>query len=116
MVLRGSKTTEAVLPAVDACARSRHAGTLRVSHWHPAHISRSQDYITIVYYTTKWTRGLTRLSGRNSGLPMPQGGLVASRVPILHTVFGTSWQQQKFLFDASGPSPYDWHKLKQTSH
>jgi len=80
-VLRGSQAIEAVLPAVDACARSRHAGIYarRIQR----HFSRSQDYKPLC----KWTRGLTRLSGRKSGLPMPQGhsshGLVAVTVPIL---------------------------------
>ena len=78
-VLRGSQAIEAVLPAVDACARSRHAGIYarRIQR----HFSRSQDYKPLC----KCTRGLTRLSGRKSGLPMPQGhsSLVAVTVPIL---------------------------------
>ena len=73
-----AQTSEAVPSAVNACARSRHACIYaRRTPWH---FSRSQDYRPIKL--CKWTRGLTRLSGRNSGLPMPQGHLVA--VPILH--------------------------------
>ena len=49
-VLRGSETIEAVLPAVDACARSRHAG-IYARHTQ-RHFSRSQDYKPLC----KWTR------------------------------------------------------------
>jgi len=41
-VLRGSQTTEAVLPAMDACARSRHAGIY--ARRTQRHFSRSQGY------------------------------------------------------------------------
>ena len=86
-VLRGSETIEAVLPAVSACARSRHAGIY--ARRTQRHFSRSQDYKPLC----KWTRGLTGLSGRNSGLRMPprqdRDGLVA--VPILRMLLGPTF-------------------------
>ena len=98
-VLRGSKTIEAVLPAVSACARSRHAGIY--ARRTQCNFSRSQDYKPLC----KWTSscGLTLLSGRNSGLPMPQDHIVA--VLILH------------MFQVAGPMPCSWavrvHTLKR---
>jgi len=44
-VLRGSQTAEAVLPAIDACARSRHAGIYaRRTQWHSG---RSRAYASL---------------------------------------------------------------------
>ena len=74
-VLRGSKTIEAVLPAVSACARSRHAGIY--ARRTQRHFSRSQDYESLC----KWTRGLTRLSGRNSGNLNPNQGILSEGLP-----------------------------------
>ena len=76
-VLRGSQTTEAKLPAVGACARSRHAGIYACrTQWH---FSRSRDVtVSLCKLVDSWSRR----SGRISGLPMSQCGLVA--VPILH--------------------------------
>jgi len=76
-VLRGSQTTEAKLPAVGACARSRHAGIYaRRTQWH---FSTSRDVtVSLCKLVDSWSRR----SGRISGLPMSQCGLVA--VPILH--------------------------------
>ena len=74
-VLRGSQTTEAKLPAVGACARSRHAGIY--ARRTQRHFSRSQDYESLC----KWTRGLTRLSGRNSGNLNPNQGILSEGLP-----------------------------------
>ena len=67
-----ARAAEAVRPAVDARARSRHAGIYACRT--PQHFIRSRAYASLCKWARRLTRRLTRRFGRDSGLPMPLTG------------------------------------------